>query len=149
MRDLYDQHKAKRTRPSLDEISRALQSVTAIYSRTFIVVDALDECQATECRLRFLPEIFSLQAKTRANLFATSRINDEIASLFDGALSLKIRAIDGDVETYLNGQMTLLQSDILDNDIRNMIRTEIISAVDGMYVMHYTKMSYERNSFQY
>ena len=37
VRDLHDQHDAKRTRPSLDEISRALQSVAAMYSKIFIV----------------------------------------------------------------------------------------------------------------
>ena len=138
---LYDRHKNKQTRPSPDEISIALQSIAAIYSRAFIIIDALDECQATDgCRTKFLEEIFNLQAKTRANLFATSRINDGIAKLFDREVSLKIRATNEDVEIYLNGQMRFLQPDILDDDIRDMIRTEIIKAVDGMYVMHFTKM---------
>src|SRR5690349_4170224 len=42
-----DQHKKKRTRPSINELLRALQSVAAIFSRVFIIVDALDECQAS------------------------------------------------------------------------------------------------------
>jgi hypothetical protein len=129
---IYNRHKDKHTRPSLNEISRALQSVTAMFSRTFIIVDALDECEPTECRTRFLPELFSLQANIGANLFVTSRINDEIAKLFVGGLTLKIRAIRGDVEKYLNAQMPILQSDILDDDIQNMILTEIIKAFDGM-----------------
>jgi hypothetical protein len=74
VKSLYDKHRDKRTRPSIDEVSRALQSVAAIYSRVFIIVDALDECQASDgCRARFLTEIFSLQTKTGANLFTTSR----------------------------------------------------------------------------
>jgi hypothetical protein len=61
VRDLYDRHKAKRTQPSLDEISRVLQSVAAIYSRVFLIIDALDECQASDgCRTKFLTEIFNL-----------------------------------------------------------------------------------------
>jgi hypothetical protein len=55
VKEIYDQHKTKRTRPSLEEVSRSLQAVTALYSRIFIVVDALDECQISDsCRQRFL-----------------------------------------------------------------------------------------------
>jgi Cdc6-like AAA superfamily ATPase len=42
--DLYNKHKDKRTRPSLNEILRTLQDVSTLYSKVFIIVDALDEC---------------------------------------------------------------------------------------------------------
>ena len=59
VKDLYDRHKEKQTRPSSDEISRALQSTAGSYSRVFIIVDALDECQVSDgCRTRLLSEIF-------------------------------------------------------------------------------------------
>ena len=48
LKDLYNRHKVKRTRPSLDETLRSLHSVAAMYSRVFIVVDALDECQVSD-----------------------------------------------------------------------------------------------------
>jgi len=112
-----------------------------MYSRIFILIDALDECQATDgCRTNLLSEIFNLQAKSGANIFATSRINDEIAKLFDRSICLEIRATNEDVKIYLKGQMQRLQSDILDKDIQQMIESEIIRAVDGMYVINYTKM---------
>jgi hypothetical protein len=44
VKDLYDQHKDKRTRPSLEEIRGVLQSLAAMYSRVYFIVDALDEC---------------------------------------------------------------------------------------------------------
>lgn len=141
VRALYEKHKGKRTRPVLDEIVKELHSVTAMYSRIFILIDALDECQATDgCRTNLLSEIFNLQAKSGANIFATSRINDEIAKLFDRSICLEIRATNEDVKIYLKGQMQRLQSDILDKDIQQMIESEIIRAVDGMYVINYTKM---------
>jgi Cdc6-like AAA superfamily ATPase len=130
---LYTHHEGKRTRPSLGDISKELQAVISNYSRTFIVVDALDELQISEGGPRMLLlEIFKLQAMTGANFFATSRINDEIAELFEGAVSLQIRATDEDVERYLDGQMPLLQPDNLGDDIRDMIKRDIIKAVDGM-----------------
>jgi hypothetical protein len=61
VKTLYNHHKDKRTRPSFDEISGVLQSVAAAYSRVFIIVNALDECQISDgCRQRFLLGLFNL-----------------------------------------------------------------------------------------
>jgi hypothetical protein len=135
---LYDRHEAKRTRPSFDEISRALQSVAALYSRVFIVVDALDECQVSDrCRLRFLSEIFNLQANTGANLFATSRPIPDIERQFDGCISCEILASDEDVRRYLDGHMSQLPSFVLSKPkLQEEIKTEISRAVEGMYAPH-------------
>ncbi|KAI9765366.1 MAG: hypothetical protein M1840_007446 [Geoglossum simile] len=133
---LYKRHNRERTRPSPNEILEALESVAPQYSRVFIIVDALDECSVSDSeRQKFLSAIFNLQAKTGANIFATSRINDNIAKLFGVALSLQIHAKDEDIESYLDGRMPLLQSDILDDALRGMIRREVIRAVDGMFLL--------------
>jgi hypothetical protein len=133
-KDLYDLHKTKRTRPTLKEISRALQSVAAIYSRVFIVVDALDECQVSDGRrTRFLTEIFGLQVKCGTNFFATSRFIPEITEKFNGSTSLEIRARDEDVQKYLDGRISQSESKFL-KSYREEIKAEITKAVDGMYV---------------
>jgi hypothetical protein len=132
VKELHNRHKDKQTRPSRNELYTALQSVTAIYIRAFIIVDALDKCTAADgCRATLLSEIFNIQAKSGINIFATSRINDEIAKLFDATPCLKIHASDEDVKTYLNGQMLRL-SDIFDSGIRDTTATEIIKVADGM-----------------
>jgi hypothetical protein len=136
VRDLYDRHKDKRTRPSFDDISRALQSVASMYSRVFIVVDALDECQESDgCRSRLLLKVFNLQTKARANVFVTSRFIPEITEKFEGSTILKIRARDEDVRSYLDGHMITLPSFIReDPNLRGEIKTKIVDAVEGMYV---------------
>ena len=136
VKDLYDRHKAKRTRPLFEEISKALLSVATLYSRVFIVVDALDECQASDgCRSTFLRGIFNLQAKCGANLFATSRLIPEISEQFEGSTSLQIRASEEDVRRYLDGRMSQLPTFIGRNSyLQERIKTEIVGAVDGMYV---------------
>jgi len=134
VKSLYDKHRDKRTRPSIDEVSRALQSVAAIYSRVFIIVDALDECQASDgCRARFLTEIFSLQTKTGANLFTTSRSIPEITEMFKRSMSLEIRASEEDVRRYLEGHMSKLPGFVgRSSDLQEEIKTGVIKAVDGM-----------------
>jgi hypothetical protein len=133
VKSLYDKHKKKRTRPSLDEISSTLQSVVSTYSRVIIIVDALDECQELDGnRTRFLSIIFELQSKYGVHIFATSRTNDDIASSFIGKKPLKIYATNEDINSYLNERMLHLKSDIFDRSIRDMIVSEITKSVDGM-----------------
>jgi len=104
VKGLYDQHQVKRPRPPFDEIVKTLHDVAAMYSRIFIVVDALDECQVSGgCRMRFLSEIFNLQAKCGANLFATSRFLPDIIETFKGSILLEIRASNEDIRAYLDG----------------------------------------------
>ena len=107
VRLLYDTHKEKRTRPSFNEISRALHSVAVMYSRVIIVVDALNECQASNgSRARLLSEIFSLKERCEANIFATSRDIPEIKEQFKGSICLEIRATDEDARRYLESHMS-------------------------------------------
>jgi hypothetical protein len=46
VKSLYERHKDK-ARPSVAEILKVCHAVVADYSRTFIVIDALDECQVS------------------------------------------------------------------------------------------------------
>jgi hypothetical protein len=133
---LYKKHKDKRTRPSFDEISRTFQSVTAMFSRVFIIIDALDECQTTNgCRTRLLTEIFLAQAKSRANAFATSRVLAEVTKKFEGSISLEIRASEEDVRQYLNGCMFRLPDFVGRNpDLQEEIKSGIVLLVKGMWV---------------
>ena len=134
VKDLYDRHKTKRTRPLLDEILRSLQAVATTYSGVFIIVDALDECQVSDgCRSRFISNIFNLQAKTGAKLFMTSRPIPDIEKQFKGCLSREILASDEDVQRYLEGHMSLLPTFVLSKpDLQDEIKTGIIRTVEGM-----------------
>jgi nucleoside-triphosphatase THEP1 len=132
---LYDKHQKDRTRPSLNEISRTLLSVAATYSKVFIVVDALDECQTSDnSQTRFLEEIFKLQSNVVANIFATSRLSKEISNSFSKSLSLTVSATQEDILTYLNAKISLVQFDLVDDEMKDMIRRGVLEAAEGMYV---------------
>ncbi|KAH6986800.1 hypothetical protein EDB80DRAFT_183080 [Ilyonectria destructans] len=139
VKNLYDRHKTQRTRPSLDEILGLLQSVAAMYSRVFIIVDALDECQASDgCRTRFLLELFKLQTRHGTNIFATSRSIPEIINRFKASLSIEIviRASPNDVARYLQGHTGQLPSFVQqDRQLQEEITTGISEAVDGMFLL--------------
>ncbi|KAF2468410.1 uncharacterized protein BDR25DRAFT_265562, partial [Lindgomyces ingoldianus] len=137
IKSLYECHREKRTRPSLEEISKALHSAVMDYSRTFIIVDALDECQASDgSRRKFLSEIFNLQAETGVNFFATSRFIPGIEKEFEGAASQEIRASGEDLEIYLDAHISRLSSCVFRSRmLPDTIKAEIIKAADGMFLL--------------
>ncbi|KAK0721680.1 hypothetical protein B0T26DRAFT_739157 [Lasiosphaeria miniovina] len=137
VRELYDNHDIRRTRPSVDELAKALHSVAAMHSRVYVVVGALDECKTIDgCREKFLTEMFNLQAKTQVNLLATSRPIQDIQTKFQGSLSLTIRATNEDVQTYLTGHMARLPSFVKDDPgLQMKIKDAIVQATDEMFLL--------------
>ncbi|KAJ5731300.1 ankyrin repeat-containing protein [Penicillium malachiteum] len=111
---VYEHHEPRATRPSVAEILLALQTVAATFSRLFIIVDALDECQ-TSSRLQFLSELFKLQSGCNANILATPQFIPDIMDQYKGSLWLEIRAT---VE-----------------DLREEVKSAISDAADGMFLL--------------
>lgn len=135
LKQLHDQHKRKRSRPSASEVFEALSSVIRAHSKTFILVDALDECQiAGGRRDQFVVELFKLQAETSVNLFVTSRFVPDIEKKFDGrSRRLEIRASAQDLQLYISTRIINLASFVSrDAVLQAEIKTAIIDAVDGM-----------------
>jgi NACHT domain len=130
---LHDQCRAKKTRPSIDDIATALQSVVAEYSRVFILVDGLDECRAQgNCRETLLSRIFGLQ-KHGVNFFATSRDMSQITKKFQQSPSLDIRADEQDLRRYVESRISDLPSFVRDDpDLQEKVKVEIVKAVDGV-----------------
>ncbi|KAH6700758.1 ankyrin repeat protein [Verticillium dahliae] len=118
-------------------LPEALQTVAKIFSRTFIVVDALDECQLSDgSRHQFLTEISALQTTSRANFIATSRYTANITEMFTGSVSLGIRARAEDVQRYLKGNMAHMPACVNRSpDLQAEITTKIVEAVDGMFLL--------------
>ncbi|KAJ5988304.1 hypothetical protein N7481_003514 [Penicillium waksmanii] len=135
VKELYEYHEARRTRPSTEKASKVLLGIVATFSKVFIIVDALDECQASE-REHFLSEVFNLQTQQSVNIFATSRFISNIMDQFQDALSLEIRATDEDVGMYLEKHMGNLRPIVRENrQLQEEIRTSILHAVDGMFLL--------------
>jgi hypothetical protein len=105
-----------------------------LYSRVFIIIDALDEFKISDgCQTKLLSKMFSLQAKCGAKLFATSRFIPEIIERFNEDVRLEIRASNQDVQRYLDGHISQLPKFVLSKpELQEEITTEIVKAVEGM-----------------
>lgn len=137
VKSMYNRHRAG-DRPTFREIADALQDTISHFRRTFIVVDALDELLLSESRPKQLVrDIFTLQEKTKINIFATSRFVPEIAGEFKQSILIDIRAAEGDVVRFLNSHIRELPAFVSETPgLEDEIKTGIIEAIDGMSVCH-------------
>ncbi|KAL7891975.1 nucleoside phosphorylase domain-containing protein [Trichoderma sp. TUCIM 5745] len=134
VRTLHKKHDGAPKRSSLEELLDALRFVVSLYSKVFIIVDALDECQETDgCRKTFLSEMFKLQEANNINIFATSRFIPEIVHAFSQITHLEISAKDEDIQAYLDNHMTRLPSFVSRHvDLQEKIKERLCELSNGM-----------------
>jgi uncharacterized protein YPO0396 len=126
VKTLYSYHQDRSTRPTLDELTEALKTEIEAYSKVFILVDALDECEHPTTRARLLRTLQALTMAGTVQLMVTSRDLPTIAREFRHTKRLDIIANDQDVRRYLEGQIAAgprhlqpLREDIVKNITQN------------------------------
>jgi len=128
VKSLYECHIEQNTFPSLDDFAKALKSEIRMYSKVFIVVDALDECREDDgTRANLLRALRSLGV----NLMVTSRDLVSIARDFQETIRLDIRADDQDVRRYIEGRIARAPRRHL-NVLQETIVKKITENVRGM-----------------
>ncbi|KAK3899487.1 hypothetical protein C8A05DRAFT_46455 [Staphylotrichum tortipilum] len=153
VRELYEKYASRSgLKPPVEALSDGLRSVVAEYERVWIVIDALDECQAAErCRARLLDEVLALQSAqgVSANVFATSRPISDVVQRFHGVPSLEIRASREDVESYLRGHMGELADFVARRqDLQDEVVAGVADAADGILISLSSRFLLAKLSFQ-
>ncbi|KAJ7108251.1 ankyrin repeat-containing domain protein [Mycena epipterygia] len=134
---LYQQHHERDTRPSLDEILNLLQSAMAQHSRTYFIVDALDEYpeDQRDVLLRYL----SLLSRPTTSLMITSRPHVTLDPFLPNVQMMEIYATEDDILQYVD--MHIQQSPRLFRHIKahpelqEEICSKIINNVEGMFLL--------------
>ncbi|KAJ7484887.1 ankyrin repeat-containing domain protein [Mycena galericulata] len=105
VRQLYEKHCERRTRPFLEEFHRVLCSTVAEYSKVSLIIDALDEYPEKERRV-LLDCLAALGSNV--NLMLTSRPHICISTSFvDGAQTMEIRATAEDIRRYVKAEISI------------------------------------------
>ena len=132
---LYEELHRQRC-PSFDEVKRLFMAMCTRYKQTYILVDALDECEASHERRLLLPVLEALPY-TRTRLFVTSRPNNEdITRTFGKADQIIIAAPTSDLREYILERMNE-RRDFLDRltpELKEKITASISARASGMYV---------------
>ncbi|KAF4811203.1 Ankyrin-1 [Colletotrichum tropicale] len=139
---LHEKHRTKSTKPSSGDLIEALEAVCASFTRAFVVVDAMDECQAEGCRSSLIGVLFDLQRKfpKAVSLFITSRHVPEVKEKFPSSLQLEIHATDGDLSRYAHSRIDHILTWIYVPEehrlqIRKEITEKIIRISGGMFLL--------------
>ncbi|KAH6867775.1 hypothetical protein B0T10DRAFT_596896 [Thelonectria olida] len=136
VKDLSNKHKNYRTRPPISDIAKTIHSVCSGYSKVFIIIDALDECDGPKENLaRFLGALFPLRDQAGVNIFATSRFNDEGTRFFKECPSREISAASGDILKHIQDKMQHLNPDHVAHNMREMIEKGVVEAASGMFLL--------------
>lgn len=139
---LYDEHSRNRqtpTPPTVPECLQLLKSQLVCCQTTFLVVDALDECDDQTSR-ELCAQLRNLPKST--HLLITSRPNPELAVQIRPSTQLEIRASNKDIEMYLqdrieNTEPRLNQLTQEDPELRPLVVKTILDKAQGMYVTSY------------
>lgn len=126
----------------LDESRDLIVALSAGYSQTTIVIDALDECNRDTRRGLFLILTHIIQQTTHLRIFLTSRNDGDIQKMLCDFPSHYLDATDnsGDIETYVTSEIARCSHEglLLDGKIDPILQSEVIYALkngaNGMYV---------------
>jgi len=135
----YDRNKrvAGGRRPRLSEIQTMLQTVSTS-QRTFIVVDALDECLAEhrQAVLKSLQGILERSPGIRLFLTGRSYIRDEVRGILANAATfIEIKPNEDDITTYILAKLEEdTNKDAMNLSLRRDILNKVPTMVSGMYV---------------
>jgi len=100
----YKQRQKRKLRLKAHEYVDLLHSVATSFSRVFIVVDALDECdEANGSRGRLISDLEGLPPTVQ--VLHTSRFLPDLERRFVAACQVEIQASDEDVRTYLRNRI--------------------------------------------
>jgi hypothetical protein len=130
LKSFYRHHQDQDTYPTLDEFLEALGSEIGIYSKVFIVVDALDECtEDYGTRANLLRVLRTLPGTV--NLMFTSRDLSSIARQFRGTKRLDIQAHGEDLRKYVRGRIASLPRQHLIG-LQEVIEDKVVEVSGGM-----------------
>lgn len=119
----------------MNDLQRLLVAMCNKYERTYLVVDALDECEASNERRLLLPVLESLPYRS-TRLFATSRPNSEdIVQTFGKANQIAITASVQDLRDYILERMNERPEFLkkLTPQLKERIMVTFSNGASGMY----------------
>ena len=132
--ELFNKSMQHFERPRLPELMAVLNGLACDFLRTYLIVDALDECEYHRHRRVFLPILKQLELGP-FQLFVTSRPHAaDIRKAFTNGLSLKVLAPESDIKMYVNSRIDQ-DSDLevfMEADLRSEILSSVAKSSDGM-----------------
>lgn len=124
------------TRLAKEDIEKIFSVAVSECSEVLLVVDALDECNDVYVRRQFLAwarKLLDIGGCTKVKLLATARPGDYFGHLISRADTLEIQASEGDMESFLDGNLDYLPRFLRRKpELWAYVRRQILDSADGM-----------------
>ena len=135
---LFSRCQDGKQQPTQDALEVALQQILDLPGKTFIILDALDECKERE-ELLLLLEHLTLWGAGNLHVLATSRrerdIEESLKPLVTSEICLQSALVNVDIDTHISQR---LQNDPKlkrwPASIREEIKDALMEGAQGMYV---------------
>jgi hypothetical protein len=131
IKTFYEHYQRRGDRPTVGETTKVLKAQFTLFSKVFIIVDALDECsEADGTRADLVETLRSLRAEN-VNLMVTSRDIPSIDLVHDfkDAKRLDIQARDEDVRAYVGSHISRHR---FASNLKQAIVDKIVENAKGM-----------------
>ena len=126
LRRLYNACDGGQKAPQEEDLQRVLLEVCETFPKVFLVIDALDECNAITQRPSLLRALRTLRS-SGTRLFITSRPSaDDITGAFSESTQIAIKAQKTEIQRYLQARIenSPAAQDIMDRELQaDIIRT--------------------------
>ena len=137
LEELHRELERQKRRPSFDELRKLLKALCDQHDRVYVIVDALDECEAIRERRLLLTVLEELPC-TSGRLFVTSRPNNEdISNTFGKQSRITITASKSDLRQYVAERIAEEERRTSATRFKPELKESIISTVSagasGMY----------------
>jgi len=133
--ELHRKFGQQKRQPLQQDFEQTFLLTCDYYERIFIIIDALDECDAThkEGLVRFLSLI---QSRPSVRILVTSRsFPDNVLKHLNAACSINIGAHETDLRKYILQEIDSSDNiDIIDDDFRYEITDKVCAGAQDMYV---------------
>lgn len=133
--ELHERFGKQRDHPQLQDLQTTLLLTCREFRQIFIIIDALDECDAKRHRKSFLKVLKDLE-NTSARVFVTSRPHpDDIKQTLCASPRITVEANDSDIRKYLAHKIGQDgDTDLIDEPLKEEIVTTIADRAQGMLV---------------
>lgn len=124
-------------RPNSDELEATLYVISKSFTRTFIICDAVDECDQAKQRERLLP-LFQRLGGDGISLLLTSRPHPEdIQEAFENVPQINISAQEEDLYSFIRDRICKTpraKKLIQGSNIKDQIVSKVANSANGMCV---------------
>ncbi|CZR40856.1 uncharacterized protein FPRO_10444 [Fusarium proliferatum ET1] len=135
---LFTSHEKGLKAPDESELEAYIQSILRTFDRTFILIDALDECRSRDSLLSWIGRL----AVENVQLLLTARPEDDIQSQTlrffgkENCINLDKTAVNGDIKFYVRSVLDTNPRFIekaLSEELRKEICAKVGEGADGMF----------------